>query len=58
MSPSLTHNHRGSGMAEEGNGESEEQIKKHKLNWSLMIIGVLVAGLSFFWHIIALFFKE
>lgn len=44
-------------MAEEGNGESEEQIKKQKLNWSLMIIGVLVAGVSFAWHIVALFFK-
>jgi len=45
-------------MAEEENDESEEQIKKQKLNWSLMIIGVLVAALSFVWHVIALFFKE
>jgi hypothetical protein len=58
MSTSTIHNHRGNGMAEEGNGESEEQIKKQKLNISLLIIGVLVAGLSFAWHIIALFFKE
>jgi hypothetical protein len=57
MSASDIHNHRGNGVAEEGNGESEEQIKKQKLNWSLMIIGLLVAGLSFIWHIIALFFK-
>jgi hypothetical protein len=45
-------------MAEEENGESAEQIKKQKLNILLMIIGVLVAGFSFAWHIGALFFKE
>jgi hypothetical protein len=55
---SASDNHRGNGMAEEGNGETEEQIKKQKLNWLLMGIGILVAGLSFVWHIIALFFKK
>ena len=58
MSARTIHNHRGNGMAEEGNGETEEQIKKQKLNWLLMGIGILVAGLSFVWHIIALFFKK
>lgn len=57
MSASDTHNHRGNGVAEEENSESEEQIRKQKLNWSLMIIGVIVAGVSFAWHIITLFFK-
>jgi len=58
MNAGSYHNHRGNSMDEEENGESEEQIKKQKLNWSLMIIGILVAGLSFAWHVIALFFKE
>jgi len=44
-------------MAEEENGESEEQIKKQKLNILLLIIGVIIAGISFAWHIIAPFFK-
>ena len=37
--------------------ESEEEIKRLKLNFSLLIIGVVIAGISFAWHIIGLFFK-
>ncbi len=44
-------------MAEEENGESEEQIKKQKLNILLLIIGVIIAGISFSWHIITPFFN-
>lgn len=35
--------------------ESDEQRKQKKLNFILLIIGVLVAGISFAWHIIPLF---
>ena len=38
--------------------ESEEDIKRLRLNFSLLIIGVIVAGISFAWHIVTLFFKE
>lgn len=36
--------------------ESQERLKRQKLDVSLLIIGVAAAGLSFAWHIIALFF--
>ena len=45
-------------MDEEEHSESEEKIKRQKLNVSLLIIGVIVAVASFAWHIIALLFKE
>lgn len=45
-------------MTEEENCESKEKVKRRLLNVYLMVIGVIVAGLSFAWHIIALFFKE
>jgi len=44
-------------MEKEEKPESEEEIKRLKLNFSLLIIGVIIAGISFAWHIIALFFK-
>jgi len=37
--------------------ESKEEIRRLKLNFSLLIIGVVIAGISFAWHIIGLFFK-
>ncbi len=58
MSASDIHNHRGNAVAEDENGESEEEIRKQKLNWSLLAIGVLLAGGSFVWHIVSLFFKK
>lgn len=44
-------------MTEEKNSESEEKVKRRLLNVYLMVIGVIVAGLSFAWHIIAPYFK-
>jgi hypothetical protein len=44
-------------MEKEEKPESEEEIKRLKLNFSLLIIGVIIAGISFAWHIIAPFFK-
>jgi hypothetical protein len=45
-------------MEKEEKPESEEDIKRLRLNFSLLIIGVIVAGISFAWHIVTLFFKE
>ena len=45
-------------MEKEEKPESEEDIKRLRLNFSLLIIGVIVAGVSFAWHIVTLFFKE
>jgi len=45
-------------MEKEEKSESEEDIKRLRLNFSLLIIGVIVAGISFAWHIVTLFFKE
>jgi hypothetical protein len=45
-------------MEKEEKPESEEEIKRLQLNFSLMIVGVIIAGVSFAWHIIPLFFKE
>jgi len=44
-------------MEKEEKTESTEEIKRLKLNFSLLIIGVIIAGISFAWHIIPLFFK-
>jgi len=44
-------------MAKEDKSESEKEIKRLKLNFSLLIIGVVIAGVSFAWHIAPLFFK-
>ncbi|MCH7624189.1 MAG: hypothetical protein IIB46_08950 [Nitrospinae bacterium] len=44
-------------MEKEEKTESPEEIKRLKLNFSLLIIGVIIAGISFAWHIIPLFFK-
>jgi len=45
-------------MEKEEKPESEEDIKRLRLNFSLLIIGVVIAGISFAWHIVTLFFKE
>ena len=45
-------------MSEDENKESPEKLKRHALNVYLLIIGVIVAGVSFGWHIIPLFFKN
>jgi hypothetical protein len=45
-------------MEKEEKPESPEEIKRLKLNFSLMFIGIVIAGISFAWHIISLFFKE
>jgi len=44
-------------MAKENKPESQEEIKRVRLNFFLLIIGVIIAGISFAWHIIPLFFK-
>ncbi|GJL77769.1 MAG: hypothetical protein NPINA01_07580 [Nitrospinaceae bacterium] len=52
------HDLRGKGMDEEGKSESEKQTKRKVLNIYLLIFGVLLAGVSFAWHILSLLFKE
>ncbi len=44
-------------MDKEEKPESPEEIKRLKLNFSLLIIGVIIAGISFAWHIVSIFFK-
>jgi len=38
-------------------GESAEKAKRQTLNLVLLVIGLLVAGISFVWHIVSIFFK-
>ncbi len=37
---------------------SAEKAKRQKLNVILMIVGLLVAGISFVWHIVSIFLKN
>ena len=40
----------------ENEGETEEQARKKKLNKTLAIVAVVMFALSFFWHVVPIFF--